>query len=116
LSERIANIDNARLLTLGSMTSAEDQAAVLEEIRLTIIEAARERDIIRADSVANFIAAAYPLSHLSIGEISARIVEAALAAGVQVEIRSAGRDEHSVRLSLPESPPGDVLKPQSTSE
>ena len=81
------------------MTSADDQAAVLDEIRLLIVEAVRERDVIRADNIAQFIAAAYPLSKLSIGEISALIMEAAFAAGVEVEIRSSNRDEHDVRLN-----------------
>src|ERR1044072_1655828 len=82
-----------------AMTSAEDQAAVFEEIRLLIVEAVRERDVIRADHVAQFIATAYPLSKLSVGEISAQIMEAAFAAGVEVEIRSSTRDEHNVRLN-----------------
>ena len=75
---------------------------MLDEIRLLIVEAVREHDVIRADNIANFIAAAYPLSELSLGEISARIMEAAFVAGVQVEIRSATKEEHAVRLSLPD--------------
>jgi hypothetical protein len=85
------------------MTSAEDEAAVLDEVRLLIVEAVRERDVIRADHIAKFIAAGYPLSTLSVGEISARIIEAAFAAGVEVDIRSSGKDESAVRLSLPDT-------------
>jgi len=67
------------------MTCAEDQAAVAEEVRLTIVEALRDGDPIRAEGIARVVASSYPKSGQCWPEIAGRIKDAALAAGVPVE-------------------------------
>jgi hypothetical protein len=109
--ESIGNSPRSIVPRLGDvlvMNSAEDYVAVLDEIRLAIVEAVREGDVIRVDNIANFIATAYPLSQLTVGEISVRIIEAAFHAGVQVELRSSSKGDRSVRLSMPEPSPGNA--------
>ena len=67
------------------MTSAEDRAAVLEEVRLIIIEAVRDSNPVRADGIAKIVAYHYPRSGLTSSEIAERIKDAADAVGVPVE-------------------------------
>lgn len=63
----------------------EDRAAVLQEVRLIIVEAMRDREPIRAEALARIVASSYPRSGMGSGEIAQRIKDAALAAGVPVE-------------------------------
>jgi len=65
-----------------------DRDAVLNEIRLIVIEAMRDADTIRADSLAKIVAWTYPKSGLTSSDIVERINVAALAAGVPVETRT----------------------------
>ena len=69
-------------------TYVDDRDAVLNEIRLIVIEAMRDADTIRADSLAKIVAWTYPKSGLTKSDIVERINVAALAAGVAVETRT----------------------------
>ena len=64
--------------------SEEHQAAVLEEIRLIIVEALREGDAIRPDLLAKIMAKSYPQSGLTEERIREGIRQAASVAGVTV--------------------------------
>lgn len=60
-----------------------DAASVAEEIRLLLVEALREGDVVRPDEIAKYVASAYPRSGLSQQQIADRIRTAAIQAGVQ---------------------------------
>ena len=66
----------------------DDRDAVLNEIRLIVIEALRDADAIRADWIAKIVASTYPRSGMTISDIAQRINTAALSAGVRVETRN----------------------------
>jgi hypothetical protein len=68
--------------------SPEDRNAVLNEIRLIVIEALRDLDKVRADGLAKIVASTYPRSGMTSADIAERISAAALAAGIPVERRS----------------------------
>jgi hypothetical protein len=64
--------------------SEDHRAAILEEIRLIIVEALRNGDAIRPDALARIVAASYPMSGLSEEQIALGIKGAAAEAGVPV--------------------------------
>ena len=70
---------------MSSDLSNEHRASVLDEIRLIIVEALRNRDVIRPKALASIIRKSYPDSGLSEALIAAGLCEAAAEAGVPVE-------------------------------
>ena len=67
------------------MPKPEHRAAVLEEIRLIVVEALRNRDVVRPDVLARSVWGNYPDSGLSESQIEEGIRQAAAEAGVTVE-------------------------------
>ena len=67
------------------MFNSEHREAVLDEVRLIVMEAMREGDRVRADGLAKVVASSYPHSGLTGAQIAERIREAAGVAGVPVE-------------------------------
>jgi hypothetical protein len=65
-------------------TSEDHRAAILEEVRLIIVEALRNGDAIRPDALARIVFESYPMSGLSEQQIALGIRGAAAEAGVAV--------------------------------
>lgn len=70
---------------MSSDLCTEHRASILDEIRLIIVEALRNGDVIRPGALASIIAKTYPASGLSETKIAAGLCEAAAEVGVMVE-------------------------------
>jgi hypothetical protein len=81
------------------MINRENRKAVVEEVRLIIVEALREGDTIRPGELAGIIAAAYPNSFRK-EQIEQHIRKAATMAGVRIgAAKEAARERAADDLS-----------------
>ncbi len=67
------------------MVDSVDRRAVIQEVRLIIVEALREGDLIRPEYIATFVARSYPNSGFAQGQIAQHIRKSAIIAGARIE-------------------------------